>query len=133
MMFGPTSAALTMASLHVTEIKAFVPAKDFELSKRFYQDLGFTMASDGGGVAYFHLGAASFLLQDFCVPALAENFMMHILVEDVDAWHRHALASGVTQKYGVRITAIETQPWRMRDFCLFDPSGVLWRIGQNVD
>ncbi len=21
----------------------------------------------------------------------------------------------------------------MKDFCLFDPSGVLWRIGQNTD
>lgn len=27
--------------LKVTEIKAFVPAKDFELSKRFYRDVGF--------------------------------------------------------------------------------------------
>ena len=133
MMAGPISAGLTVASLHVTEIKAFVPAKDFELSKQFYQDLGFTLASDGGGVAYFHHGNASFLLQDFCVPALAENFMMHILVEDVEAWHWQVLDSGVVQKYGVRITDIETQPWRMRDFCLFDPSGVLWRIAQNVD
>jgi hypothetical protein len=24
------------------------------------------------------------------------------------------------------------QPWRMRDFVLYDPSGVLWRIGQNT-
>jgi catechol 2,3-dioxygenase-like lactoylglutathione lyase family enzyme len=126
-------AGSKMSSSRVTEIKAFVPAKDFELSKQFYQDLGFTMASDGDGVAYFHHGNASFLLQDFCVPALAENFMMQILVEDVDAWYRHALASGVALKYGVRITAIETQPWRMRDFCLFDPSGVLWRIAQNID
>jgi catechol 2,3-dioxygenase-like lactoylglutathione lyase family enzyme len=133
MMTNCIIAGAAVSSSRVTEIKAFVPAKDFELSKRFYQDLGFSMASDGGGVAYFHHGDASFLLQDFCVPALAENFMMHILVEDVDAWHRHALASGVAQKYGVKITAIETQPWRMRDFCLVDPSGVLWRIAQNVD
>ena len=75
----------------------------------------------------------SFLLQDFCAEALAENFMMHILVEDVDAWWEHVQRSNVVSKYGVTITPIEVQPWRMRDFCLFDPSGVLWRIGQNVD
>lgn len=120
-------------TLDITEIKAFVPAKDFDLSKRFYCDLGFTMASEGGGVAYFHLGAASFLLQDFCSEALAENFMMHILVRDVDAWKAHVDASGVAMKYGVRVGEIELQPWRMRDFCLSDPSGVLWRIGENVD
>ena len=122
-----------MPSLRVTENKAFVPAKDFEISKEFYRDLGFTMASDGGGVAYFHYEHVSFLLQDFCAEALAENFMMHILVEDVDAWWEHVQRSNVVSKYGVTITPIEVQPWRMRDFCLFDPSGVLWRIGQNVD
>ncbi len=122
-----------MANLRITEIKAFVPAKDFELSKRFYKDLGFTMASEGGGVAYFHFNHVSFLLQDFCAESLAENFMMHILVEDVDAWREHVSQSGVASKYGVKVTDIEAQPWRMRDFCLLDPSGVLWRIGQNTD
>jgi len=69
-----------MANLRITEIKAFVPAKDFAISKQFYKDLGFTMASEGDGVAYFHFEHVSFLLQDFCVNSLAENFMMHILV-----------------------------------------------------
>ena len=34
-----------MANLRVVELKAFVPARDFELSKRFYRDIGFTMAA----------------------------------------------------------------------------------------
>jgi catechol 2,3-dioxygenase-like lactoylglutathione lyase family enzyme len=122
-----------VANLNVTEIKAFVPARDFELSKRFYRDLGFTMASEGGGVAYFHFGHVSFLLQDYCAEGLAENFMMHILVEDVDAWWNHVQASGVVERYGVRCSAVEAQPWRMRDFCLHDPSGVLWRVGENSE
>lgn len=122
-----------MTNLRVTEIKAFVPSSDFGVSRQFYQDLGFTMASEGGGVAYFHYGAASFLLQDFCAEGLAQNFMMHLLVEDVQAWWQHVQASGVVPKYGVRCTDIVAQPWRMKDFCLTDPSGVLWRIGQNTD
>ena len=32
-----------MSNLRITEIKAFVPSKNFEISKQFYQDLGFTM------------------------------------------------------------------------------------------
>lgn len=122
-----------MANLKVTEIKAFVPAKDFELSKRFYQDLGFTMASEGGGIAYFHFEYSSFLLQNFCAEGFAENFMMHLLVEDVDAWWQKVQESDVVNKYGVKLWPIELQPWKMRDFCITDPSGVLWRIGQNVD
>jgi uncharacterized glyoxalase superfamily protein PhnB len=120
-------------SLRVTEIKAFVPAKNFERSKQYYRDIGFTVASEGGGIAYFRFEHASFLLQDFCAESLAENFMMHMLVEDVEAWWNRINDSGVAAKYGVKLSNIELQPWRMRDFCLTDPSGVLWRIGQNVD
>jgi hypothetical protein len=72
-----------MSNLRITEIKAFVPSKNFEISKQFYQDLGFTMDSDDDGIAYFHFENVSFLLQDYCVEALAENFMMHILVESM--------------------------------------------------
>ena len=121
-----------MPNLNTVEIKAFVPAKDHALSKRFYQDLGFTMASDGGGVAYFHHGDCSFLLQDFYHEGLAQNLMMHLMVEDVDAWHSELEAKGIASAYGVKMTAVEEQPWRMRDFVLIDPSGVMWRIGQNI-
>jgi len=122
-----------MSNLNVTEIKAFVPSKDFSLSKQFYLDLGFKLASEGGGVAYFHFEQVSFLLQDFCAENLAENFMMHLLVQDVEAWWQQVAETGVVEKYGVKIWPIQLQPWGMRDFCLTDPSGVLWRIGQNVD
>ena len=121
-----------MSNLDVTEIKAFVPAKDFEISKQFYKDIGFSMASEGGGVAYFHFEHVSFLLQNFCSEGLAENFMMHMLVSDVDAWWDKINQSEVVSKYEVKLWPIELQPWKMRDFCVTDPSGVLWRIGQNV-
>lgn len=122
-----------MSNLHITEIKAFVPAKNFELSKQFYKDIGFTMASEGGGVAYFHFERVSFLLQNFCAEGFADNFMMHMLVSDVDAWWDKINQSNIVAKYGVKLWPIELQPWRMRDFCVSDPSGVLWRIGQNVE
>lgn len=121
-----------MPNLATVEIKAFVPAKDFALSKRFYQDLGFTMASDGGGVAYFVHGHCSFLLQDFYEEGLAKNLMMHLLVEDVDAWLAHLKAKGLAEAYGVKLTEAQDQPWRIRDFVLIDPTGVMWRIGQNI-
>ena len=122
-----------MPNLRAVEIKAFVPAKDFALSKRFYQDIGFVLASDSGGVAYFHHDGVSFLLQDFYEEALANNLMMHLLVEDVDAWRTQIDELGIAAKYAVRVTDVEQQPWRMRDFALIDPSGVLWRIAQNTD
>jgi hypothetical protein len=124
--------SITMPNLHVREIKAFVPAKDFELSKQFYKDIGFAMASEGGRIAYFRFEHASFLLQDFWEETFATNFMMHLLVDDVDAWWHRINASNVVAKYAVKLSVVELQPWKMRDFCLKDPSGVLWRIGQNT-
>lgn len=124
-------------NLRPIELKAFVPSTDFARSKQFYLDLGFTLASDGGGIAYFHLGHLgvdlAFLLQDFDAPGLAQNFCMHLLVEDVDAWHATITASGIAARYGTTLTDIVQQPWRMRDFILHDPCGVQWRIAQNTD
>jgi uncharacterized glyoxalase superfamily protein PhnB len=90
------------------------------------------MASDGGGIAYFHLEHASLLLQDFCADSFAEHFNMHLLVKDVHACWERIHQSGVVGKYGVALSEIQLQSWRMRDFCLTDPSGVAWRIAQNV-
>lgn len=122
-----------MSNLKVTEIKAFIPANNFALSKQFYQDIGFTLASEGDGIAYFNFEHASFLLQDYCAENFSENFMMHLLVADVEAWWNHIDQSGVVSRYNLKLWPIELQPWGMKDFCLTDPAGVLWRIGQNVD
>lgn len=123
-----------MSHLRVTELRAFIPALDFERSKQFYQELGFTMDWEAGELAYFHFeGQCCFLLQDFNQPTFATNFMMHMVVEDVDAWLQRVHESGVAEKYGVRVGAIESQPWGMRDFVLYDPAGVLWRIGADEE
>ncbi len=123
---------LLLSNLNAIEIKAFIPSKDFEISKAFYQDIGFTKASDSEGVAYFHAGNCSFLLQDFYEKALAHNLMMHLLVEDVSSWHELIKYSGVIEKYDVKMSEVTEQPWGMLDFVLYDPSGVLWRFGQNM-
>lgn len=115
----------------VIEIKAFVPARDFETSKRFYRDLGFTIAWSSEGLAYLRHGEASFLLQHLS-EGLPDNFMMHLLVRDVDFWWSQIKEKGLVSKYGVMIEPISDKPWGLRDFAISDPSSVLWRIGQNI-
>ena len=92
---------MTTPNLDTVEIKAFVPAKDFELSKRFYQALGFRMPWCDDDLAYLHCGDCSFLLQNFHVPEHTANFQMHLLVQDVvSLMERHfdgAELSGVTR------------------------------------
>ncbi|MDQ8021473.1 MAG: VOC family protein [Moraxellaceae bacterium] len=120
-------------NLSVIEMKAYVPARDFEVSKAFYTAIGFQIGWSSEDMAYLHHGSASFLLQNFYVAEHADNFMMHLLVENVDDWHARIVASGVAEKYGVRLDPPEDRPWGMRDFPFCDPTGVLWRIGQDIE
>jgi uncharacterized glyoxalase superfamily protein PhnB len=131
-MIRPNSGDSIVSNLTTVEIKAFVPARDFTLSKQFYQDLGFDLAWSDDQLAYMRHGTSSFLLQNFYNEVHAGNFMMHLLVADVDAWWHHVQAQGIPSKYDTKTEPPEDRPWGIRDFVLVDPTGVLWRIGQNI-
>jgi glyoxalase/bleomycin resistance protein/dioxygenase superfamily protein len=118
------------SNLRSIEAKAFLPARDFELSKRFYQAVGFTLIWSTADLAYFRHDRSCFLLQNFFDAALARNFKMHLWVEDVDQWWRHITAA--VRSFGIAPEPPEDRPWGMRDFPLVDPSGVFWRIGQPI-
>jgi uncharacterized glyoxalase superfamily protein PhnB len=122
-----------MQNMTTVELKAFVPSKDFALSKRFYQDLGFDLAWSSENLAYLRHGNSSFLLQNFYEKAHADNFMMHLLVEDVEAWWGHVQDQGLAAKYGVKVEPPSDKPWGIRDFVIVDPTSVAWRIGQNIE
>jgi uncharacterized glyoxalase superfamily protein PhnB len=77
-------------------------------------------------------GESKFLLQKYYVKEFAENLMMHLLVEDVDGGWQQVNDRDIISKYGVRAGPPEQRPWGIRDFVLFDPTGVLWRIGQTT-
>ena len=116
------------------ELKTFLPAKDYALSQAFYEALGFKPGWRSEQMSYFsHGDHCAFLLQNFYVKEQAENFVMHLLVGDVQAWWDHVQQANLAERFGVRTIAPQDQPWGMRDFIVFDPSGVLWRIGQNTE
>ncbi len=115
------------------EIKAYVLARDFGLASCFYVDLAFTEPWSSDDLAYLHVDNCSFLLQKFYRKAHAENFMMHLLVQDVEAWWQHVETRQMAARYGVRSLPPENRPRGIRDFILNDPTGVMWRIGQNID
>ena len=119
-------------NLSAVEIKAFLPARDFELSKQFYLTLGFELPWSSDDLAYVRHGNTSFLLQAFDHPEFIKDYQMHLLVESVDDWHAHLVATGIAERFKVSIGTPQDQAWGMRDFTLFDPSGVLWRIAQNT-
>jgi hypothetical protein len=119
-------------NLSTLKIKAFVRAADFLLSIQFYLAIGFEIPWSSDDLAYVRHGETSFLLQAFDHPKFCRNFQMHLLLEGVDDWYAQIQSSGIIERFCIRIGAPQDQPWGMRDFTLFDPSGVLWRIAQNL-
>lgn len=112
--------------------RPFLPAKDFAKSKAFYETLGFSKELDGGDVAIYRVGATSFLLQRHYQKDWAENFMMQLLVDDLDAWWNRIVALDLPGKFGVPTPKPPSmQPWGLRIAYVVDPSGVLWHVAER--
>src|SRR5580692_8279371 len=94
--------------------RPFVPARDFGLSKRFYEVIGFEKLLDGD-VAIFSIGTSRFILQNRFEKGWAENFMMQLMVDDLDAWWRHIEELDLPTSFGVaKPQAPALQPWGLR-------------------
>jgi len=111
--------------------RPFVPTKDFDLSKAFYEALGFEKVFDGE-VAIFRIGSSGLILQRYYQKDWAENFMMQLAVDDLDAWWLHIESLDLPGQFGVRPPrAPAMQPWGIREAYLVDPCGVLWHVAQR--
>ena len=113
-------------------VRPFLPAKDFDLSKRFYEAMAFETVLDSDEVAIFRIGASSFVLQKYFQKDWAENFMMQLMVDDLDAWWAHIESLDLPTRFGVpepKPPAI--QPWGLLIAYVVDPSGVLWHVAQR--
>src|SRR5262245_13417137 len=91
--------------LQVTELKPYVPAVDFELSKRFYSDLGFTLEWVGvdNSLACFRSNLTRFLLQPVGGTFRPDYLMMHLLVPDVQSWWDHVQEGRLAEKYKIKV------------------------------
>jgi hypothetical protein len=107
-----------------------VPAKDFEISKRFYIELGFQPRPLTDRLVEMQLGVFSFILQAYYVREWADNFVVHVTVSDVGLWWDHIMRLDLPARYGVKTQAPESQGWAVVAG-VTDPSGVLWRFAQT--
>ena len=128
---GNRPAAGMLPFLAAQAPRAFLPTRDFAISTAFYEALGFIKLLDGD-VAIFSTGPGSFILQRRYDPVWAENCMMQLMVEDLDAWWAHILALDLPGRFSVTPPrGPEIQPWGLRIVYLVDPAGVLWHIAER--
>jgi catechol 2,3-dioxygenase-like lactoylglutathione lyase family enzyme len=114
-------------------VRPFLPTKDFEVSRAFYEALGFEKLLDSD-VAIFGVGGGGggFILQRYYQADWAGNSMMQLMVDDLDAWWKHIESLDLAANFPVQAPRPPTlQPWGLRVAYVFDPAGVLWHVTER--
>lgn len=112
-------------------LRPFVPSgSNYEASRDFFVELGFTLAWDMGDYAGLENNGFAFILQRYDVKAFAENFMLTVGVEDAAAFKEEVLEKKLPQKYGIRIGDITEQPYG-KEVNIIDIAGVCWHFVQQ--
>lgn len=110
-------------------LRLFIPAKDHDRSRRFYEALGFATEYADDSVAVMSNGIDSFILQNFYVKESADNFMVQLSVADVAAWWTKYDPDRLADEFGTKPpTSPSIQPWGLVVGFIHDPSGVLWHL-----
>ena len=81
-----------MSPPNASDMKLFVPALNFGQSVDFYEGMGWKVngRADDDSLAELELANSRCYLQNYYNEDWANNFMMHITVDDARAWWEHA-------------------------------------------
>lgn len=108
--------------MNITDIRPFIPSKDYDLSKSFYESLGFKGESTGPDLTIFQMSGCTFFLQRYFNEEFAKNLMLQLIVENIEA--AYELVSGLN---GVKHSDIKRESWGSVIY-LWGPSGELWHM-----
>lgn len=116
--------------MKVNSIRAFIGAKNFEISRNFYRDLGFQENELGSNMSYFNMDGLGFYLQNAYVKDWIDNTMVFLEVDDAVQFYKKLQDLNLSEKYeNVKLIPIREEHWGKECF-LIDPSGVLWHFGE---
>ena len=111
---------------------AFLPTRDFDLSRRFYEALGFTNQASGDQIALFETGAGTIILTRTHDPKWDGAFMLAIMVDDLAAWWQRIAEADLPGRFGTPApTPPKRQPWGLEVAYVVDPCGVLIHFQQR--
>ncbi len=113
-------------------IRPFIGAKDFEISRNFYRDLGFDEVVLSKDMSLFRNEHIGFYLQNYYAKDWIDNLMVFVEVENVETYWQSLLKLDLSKKYPeAKIKPIVQYDWGKECF-VHDPSGVLWHFGEFV-
>ena len=114
--------------MNFLSLQPFVPSgNNFEASKQLFVEIGFNIRWDSGDYVGFEKDACRFILQKFDNRDFAENFMISVNVDNVEAFRETIIEKGIPEKFGIRISKPIQQPYG-KEVNLIDIAGVCWHF-----
>ena len=114
--------------MKLLSLEPFVPSgSNFEGSKQFFQELGFTIKWDGGGYVGFEKDGCRFILQKYNNKEFAENFMISVKIDNADAFWKEVTEKKLPEKFGIRINQPTQMPYG-KEVNIIDLAGVCWHF-----
>lgn len=112
-------------------IEAFVPSgSDFQASRQLFLELGFNVSWENGDYIGFENNGSRFILQNYNAKEFAENLMMRVTVDDLDAFWQKISGKNLNGKFGVKLVEPTDFPWG-REINLIDIAGVCWHFAEG--
>jgi len=85
--------------IQINSLRTFVGAKDFTISKSFYNDLGFKELVIDSNLSLFQKEAFGFYLQNYYAKEWVENTMLFLEVDDAHETFKELKRAGLDEKY----------------------------------
>jgi len=121
-------------NLDISDLRPFLPAKDYAVSKAFYEALGWVVEYEDDHLALLANAERRFYLQRAYVKDWAENTMLFIPVADATASFDAIRALLEPGRFGdARVAPPRHQPYGALVTHVWDPAGVLLHLAQWTD
>ena len=109
-------------------LEPFVPSgSNFEGSKQFFGELGFTIAWDAGDYIGFERDGCKFILQRFDKEEFAQNFMLSVSVSNAEAFRNEVIEKRLPERFDIRIGQVTQQAYG-KEVNVIDIAGVCWHF-----
>lgn len=119
-------------SNRISKIKTFLGSKDFEISRKFYRDLGFEELFSNGQLSEFVLGQAGFFLQNYYQKEWCQNSMLYLNVESAAYWYECAKNVIEDGDFAVaRVKEPKHQSYGDLVTFVWDPVGILLHFAET--
>ncbi|MDV6329895.1 VOC family protein [Asticcacaulis sp. 201] len=115
----------------ILDQRPFLATQNFRRSIDFYTRLGWTSVYQDADLALMELGASHLFLQNAFVETWAHNTMLHLIVDDAQAWYETALRVKTEGGFDeVKVSPPRREAYGALATHVIDPAGILLFFAQ---